>query len=224
MIQGFIPGGLVLLSIQPSPDTTLSPSTTWLHRARQNSTKCYLLWVPLLLSVMGCSLLVRQPSHTSLYVYVAQTAPINRADVTQNRIFLDIRATAAVYNGHLSKMRDQIHDLTAEHTMVFAQKDAAIVELKREVDEPRTQNTELSCGFHEEINNRKLAVVCAENLTRQNDIQGKKVMTLTSRVTELEKELAQEKAKHIADKGANEKLRSITEKCAEIARLVGEYP
>lgn len=173
---------------------------------------------------MGCSLLVQQLSLTSLYVYSAQPAPTNRADVTQNKTFLDIRATAAVYNGHLSKMRDQIHDLTAEHTMVFAQKDAAIVELKREVGELRTQNTEFSCGFHEESNNRKLAVACAENLTRQNDIQGKKVMTLSSRVTELENELAQEKAKHIADKGANEKLRSITEKCAEIARLVGEHP
>ncbi|KAI4957025.1 hypothetical protein J4E86_005497 [Alternaria arbusti] len=96
--------------------------------------------------------------------------------------------------------------------MSFAQKDAAIVEQKREVGDLRTQNTELSCGLHEEINNRKLAVVCAENLTRQNDIQVKKVMTLSSRVTELENELAQEKDKHIADKGANEKLRSITEK------------
>ncbi|KAI4666631.1 uncharacterized protein J4E79_002670 [Alternaria viburni] len=161
---------------------------------------------------MGYSLLVRQPSLTSL------------ADITQNKTFLDIRTTAAVYNGHLSKMRDQIQDLTAEHTIVFAQKDAAIVELKREVDEVRTQNTELLCDLHQESNNRKLAVVCAENLTRQNDIKGREVITLNSRVAELENELAQEKAKHIADKGANEKLRSITEQCAEIARLVGEHP
>jgi len=105
--------------------------------------------------------------------------------------------------------------------MVFAQKDAAIVELKREVGDLGTQNTELLCGLHEESNHRKLAVVRAENLTRQNDIQGKEVITLNSRVTELENELAQEKAKHIADKGANEKLRTITEKCARLQGLWG---
>ena len=49
-------------------------------------------------------------------------------------------------------------------------------------------------------------------------------MKLSSRVAELGNELAQEKAKHTADKGANEKLRSITEKCAEIARLVAQHP
>ncbi|KAI4940788.1 hypothetical protein J4E91_011232 [Alternaria rosae] len=101
-------------------------------------------------------------------------------------------------------MQDQIRDLTAENTMIFAGKDAAIAELKHEVHELRIQNKGLSCSLKEETNNRKLAVVCAENLTRQYDIQGKEVVTLNDRVTELEGELAGEKAKNVADKGANE--------------------
>lgn len=150
-------------------------------------------------------------------------SPSQVAHVSQSKTYSDIRATALVYNGHLSKMQDQIRDLTAENTMIFIGKDAAIAELKHEVHELRIQNKGLSCSLNEETNNRKLAVICAENLTRQHDIQGKEVVTLNDSFTELEGELAGEKAKNVADKGANEKLRSINEKCAEIAMLVGEH-
>ncbi|KAI4926463.1 hypothetical protein J4E85_006756 [Alternaria conjuncta] len=109
-------------------------------------------------------------------------------------------------------MQVQMKELAIEHSRLFEEKDATIADLELEVHELKSQNKDLSCSLNKEANTRKVAVA------------GKNVMKLSSRVAELGNELAQEKAKHTADKGANEKLRSITEKCAEIARLVAQHP
>ncbi|KAI4626725.1 hypothetical protein J4E83_003877 [Alternaria metachromatica] len=140
-----------------------------------------------------------------------------------NKTFADIRATAVLYDEHLSKMQVQIRTLATERTGILYDKDAAITGLKREVHELQAQKTALSRNLLEESSNMKLAVACGEDLAKQLGVQGKEVVTLKDRVTELESELAKEKAKYIAERGANEKLRSISEKCAEIARLVGGH-
>jgi ribosomal protein L29 len=116
----------------------------------------------------------------------------------------------------------QIRDLTAEHHLIIDEKDTAIAELRREVDGLKTQNTALSCDLAAESDNRKSAVVCAENLTRQHDIKDKKIVKLEDEVTELESKLVQEKVKSTADKGGKEKLLSMTKKWAEIAKIVAD--
>jgi len=151
-------------------------------------------------------------------------SPSKVAHDVQNKTYSDIRATAAVYSGHISKMQVQMKKLAVEHSKLFEEKDATIADLELGVYELKSQNKDLSCSLNKEANTRKVAVAGIETLTKQHEIQGKKVMTLSRRVAELGNELAQEKAKHTADKGANEKLRSITEKCAEIARLVAQHP
>ncbi|KAI4702286.1 hypothetical protein J4E81_002649 [Alternaria sp. BMP 2799] len=140
-----------------------------------------------------------------------------------NKTFADIRATAVLYDEHLSKMQVQIRTLATERTGILYDKDAAITGLKREVHELQVQKTVLSRNLLEESSNMNLAVACGEDLAKQLGVQGKEVVTLKDRVTELESELAKEKAKYIAERGVNEKLRSINEKCAEIARLVGGH-
>jgi hypothetical protein len=114
----------------------------------------------------------------------------------------------------------------AEHIKIFGealdQKDAAIAQLKREVDGLKTQNTVLSRGLAVESDNLKLAVECAENLTIQHDIKDKEIVKLGNEVTELESKLVQEKVKSTADKGAKEKLLSMTKKWAEIAKIVAD--
>jgi len=120
-------------------------------------------------------------------------------------------------------MQVQIRTLATERTGILYDKDAAITGLKREVHELQAQKTALSRNLLEESSNMKLAVACGEDLAKQLGVQGKEVVTLQDRVTELESELAKEKAKYIAERGPNEKLRSISEKCAEIARLVGGH-
>jgi hypothetical protein len=161
---------------------------------------------------MGYSLLVRHPLLASLDIHLAQPVRIRGAYIVQTKTYSDIRDTAATYNEHLSKLHVQIRDLTAEHHLIIDEKDSAIAKLRREVDGLKTQNTAISCDLAAESDSRKSAAVCAKNLTIQHDIKDKEIVKLENEVTELESKLVEEKVKSTADKGAKEKLLSMTKK------------